>query len=308
MILIVTHKDDYTADFVINKLNERKIEYYRLNSEDIPQFVDISISSNNSFIPEIANLKYIKSVWFRRVKYPVDLNLDKDTLNYYYGELNSFLKNLWQLTESRWLSHPDYINRAENKLLQLKKAAEIGFCIPDTLVSVNSVSIRDFYYKHSKIIIKPLFNGKYVHNKDNSLIYTSVVLEKDLEDLDQSIKLHNIYQEYINKDVEIRVTVVNNNVFAAYVDSQNSKNTEIDWRKEKMPFSLFNLPDDVSKKCIQLVNDFNLSFGAIDLIKDTNGEYVFLEINPNGQWAWIEMDTGLMISDAIIKYLNYENS
>lgn len=218
------------------------------------------------------------------------------------------MKNLWQLTESRWLSHPDYINRAENKLLQLKKAAEIGFCIPDTLVSVNSVSIRDFYYKHSKIIIKPLFNGKYVHNKDNSLIYTSVVLEKDLEDLDQSIKLHNIYQEYINKDVEIRVTVVNNNVFAAYVDSQNSKNTEIDWRKEKMPFSLFNLPDDVSKKCIQLVNDFNLSFGAIDLIKDTNGEYVFLEINPNGQWAWIEMDTGLMISDAIIKYLNYENS
>ena len=56
--------------------------------------------------------------------------------------------------------------------------------------------------------------------------------------------------------------------------------------------------------CIRLLKELNLQFGAIDMIKTPDGSYIFLEINPNGQWAWIETQTGLQISDAIINFLS----
>ena len=73
--------------------------------------------------------------------------------------------------------------------------------------------------------------------------------------------------------------------------------------EKKLKFQQTEIPKSIELKCIELVKRLELKFGAIDLIKDKNDNFVFLEINPNGQWAWIEMDTGLQISDAIIAEL-----
>lgn len=101
----------------------------------------------------------------------------------------------------------------------------------------------------------------------------------------------------------MRITVVSNKVFSAKVDSQKLDKTKTDWRKEKIPFEKYLLPNDIEKKCVELLQKLNLSFGAIDMIRNSNGKYVFLEINPNGQWAWLDMETDLNISDEIINYL-----
>jgi len=113
----------------------------------------------------------------------------------------------------------------------------------------------------------------------------------------------SIFQEYIEKDYELRITVVGERVFSAKVESQHNEKTKIDWRKEKLKFTEYKLPDAISKKCVLLLKTLDLNFGAIDLIKTKSGEYIFLEINPNGQWAWIEFDTKLEISEAIISFL-----
>mgnify|MGYP005827328847 CR=1 FL=1 len=97
--------------------------------------------------------------------------------------------------------------------------------------------------------------------------------------------------------------VVGDKIFSAKVNSQKNKNTLIDWRKEKNPFVEYALPSEIEQKCIQLTRKLNISFGAIDLVRDKDGNYIFLEINPNGQWAWIEIETGLKISDEIIDFL-----
>ena len=110
-------------------------------------------------------------------------------------------------------------------------------------------------------------------------------------------------QNCISKEYELRITIVGDKVFSAKVNSQENKNTLTDWRKEKNPFVIYELPTEIEQKCIQLTKKLNISFGAIDLVRDKNGDYIFLEINPNGQWAWIEMETGLKISDEIINYL-----
>lgn len=305
MILIITHKFDFTADFVIQKLNEQNISFVRLNCEDIPVGVSLNITSENKFLFEVFGISNFKSIWFRRTKLATIDNFDVSVRGYFFSELDHFQKNLWQLISGKWLSHPDFIYRAENKLLQLRTALSLGFSIPKTLASSDCVAIRAFHSNQPMgIIIKPIFNNRYISSDGGQLIYTSIVKESDLDLLDESLALPSIYQEYISKEEEVRVTVVDNEVFSAGVYSQNDDETKIDWRKKKLPFHVHTLPAEIQEKCLKLVNKLGLSFGAIDLIRTLGGEYVFLEINPNGQWAWVEIDTGLPISNAIIKFLN----
>lgn len=306
MILIITYKNDYTADYLINKLNTRDVVYYRLNCEDILN-QKISISNITSVTTSINGISKFDSVWFRRVTLP-DLNITATNAEYlyYYAELESFLSNLWlTIKADRWLSLPSNIYQAENKLFQLEIASSIKFIIPKTLVSYDYDEIQSFYRNcRQDIVVKPLHSGRIEESQDScGQIFTSKVRQEDFDVLKNSHPLPNIYQENIPKDIEIRVTVVGNKVFAAYVDSKTNKNTLTDWRKEKLRFTAYQLPHTVEEKCISLVKKLNLNFGAIDLIKRPDGEFVFLEINPNGQWVWIEIDTGLNISDAIIHFL-----
>jgi glutathione synthase/RimK-type ligase-like ATP-grasp enzyme len=104
---------------------------------------------------------------------------------------------------------------------------------------------------------------------------------------------------------DIRVTIVGNSIFSAEIDSQINENTITDWRNTRdiLPHKRIELPSEISDKCFKLCQKLKLNFGAIDLIKDQNSNYWFLEINPNGQWAWLEKILNFKIADAIINYL-----
>jgi glutathione synthase/RimK-type ligase-like ATP-grasp enzyme len=85
--------------------------------------------------------------------------------------------------------------------------------------------------------------------------------------------------------------VIGKRVFAVAIDSQSQKEARHDWRRsevQQLPHSPFTLPVDIESKCVDLVEALGLAFGAIDLVLTPEGEFVFLEINPNGQWAWIQ--------------------
>ncbi|MCF0061797.1 hypothetical protein MUK70_21390 [Dyadobacter chenwenxiniae] len=304
MILVVTHKSDFTADFLIQKLNERDIPYYRLNCEDIGTRTDVSLSSKSGFAPVIDGQDKFSGVWFRRTKLPDLEGIDPYVEAYYLSEFQWFQRNLWNTIDARWISEPDYVYRAENKFLQLKTAQQIGFAIPPTLISTDIQEISKFYEDcEGQLIIKPIYNNRFEHKNGSQLIYTTKISNLELEKLLESIPLPSIYQRYVEKKCEIRVTVINDAVFAASVNSQQSEMTKVDWRRERLPFTSYSLPQMLQDKCVEIVRALNLSFGAIDLIETPEGDYVFLEINPNGQWAWIEMDTGLPISDTIIDFL-----
>jgi glutathione synthase/RimK-type ligase-like ATP-grasp enzyme len=63
------------------------------------------------------------------------------------------------------------------------------------------------------------------------------------------------------------------------------------------------LPPEIQDKCVRLVEQLELSYGAIDMVLTPEGRYVFLEINPNGQYLWIEEQTGMPISAALCDLL-----
>lgn len=304
MILIVTYKEDYTADFLINKLNELGLAYFRLNTEDIEQHnYHITKDTNLSF--EIDSYNTFTSVWYRRLKLP-EINTDPYLNAYLATEYEFLFSNLLHsINAKKWMSLPDSIERAENKILQLRLASSLGFTIPDTIVTNRKDIVKNFSenYKDTGIIIKPLFSGRIEYPVETQLIYTSEVTLNQIESLDEFDLSPCIFQEKISKSYEIRVTVVGEKAFAARVNSQENEKTKIDWRKDKLAFTPYFLPKDIEKKCILLIQSLNLHFGAIDLIRSKNGTYVFLENNPNGQWAWVEMETAMPISKAIINFL-----
>jgi glutathione synthase/RimK-type ligase-like ATP-grasp enzyme len=304
MILIITHKEDFTADFVINKLNNIGIKYYRLNCEDINKENYIFQNQTNLNF-NINGIESFNSVWFRRTKLP-EIGIDNEAEKLYLlSDYDSLLSNIYQLVNAKkWLSHPKYVYEAENKIFQIKLAQLIGFLVPDTLVTNNHVNLIRFIEDHkNNIIVKPIREGRIRHKDGFKTIFTNKIDSETIQKIKDFDLTPCIFQEYIEKEYEIRVTVVGNKVFSAKVDSQNYEETKIDWRKEKILFQPYQLPENISERCVALTKRLNVSFGAIDLIKSTTGEYIFLEINPNGQWAWLEMEVGLKISDEIINFL-----
>jgi glutathione synthase/RimK-type ligase-like ATP-grasp enzyme len=303
MILIITHKQDYTADFVIDKLNSASIPYFRFNCEDIFSY-DVSVRYGDAAHFVIANQAKFNSVWYRRTKLP-ELSAENAAEKIYLlNETDVFMQNLFAIIDAKWLSEPGAVNQAENKLLQLSLAKKIGFMIPETLVTTDRKVLQSFTGSHRKTIIKPIGRGRIDYPGNTSkLIYTSLLTREVIDKMDTLELTPAIYQEYIEKSYELRITVVGEDVFAASVDSQSEKEAAVDWRKKKMKFEFYKLPEKLKEKCLAMTKALNISYGAFDFIRSTSGEYYFLEVNPNGQWVWIEKDTGQPVSDAIIKFL-----
>ncbi|MBZ4043710.1 hypothetical protein [Flavobacterium hibisci] len=301
MILIITHKEDYTSDFLIDKLNNTGISYKRLNCEDIDK-TNYSIDNNLKFTFD--NEYSFKSVWFRRTKLPSIENAKFSERIYIQNEYETLIKNLFSVIDAKWVSEPYSIYRAENKLLQLKLAREIGFNIPKTLVTNSNIELKKFYEQNNQdIIIKPLGVSRIIQDDSIAFLFTNRLRKEHIDSIENFDLTPCLFQNRIEKEFELRITVVGENVFSAGVDSQSNIETQLDWRKSQLKFFKYKIPNDIKNKCIEIVKKLNLRFGAIDIIKDVNGNYIFLEINPNGQWAWIETQTQLPISDAIINEL-----
>ncbi len=222
-------------------------------------------------------------------------------------EAKSTIMGLWEILDCVWVNHPERNRVAELKIKQLMVANEVGLEIPKTIIT-NDPEEAEIFFRKTKsegVIIKRLGGGIVLDGNQGSAIYTSLVSEADINDIGRVRYTPTLFQEYIQKDVELRITVVGNKVFPIEIHSQKSERAKFDWRRDTL--NLLHrehlLPEDVKQKIINFVHKLGLNFGAIDMILTPNGRYVFLEINPNGQWGWIEDLTGLPISDSIINLL-----
>ncbi|MDB4926598.1 hypothetical protein [Mucilaginibacter sp.] len=303
MILIVTHKNDFTADFLINKLNNSHVSYRRLNCEDILK-QPYKFNINKGLYYEFLGEQKYTAVWFRRTKLPDFSDLLHYEKLYLLNETESFLKGLFTIIDAKWLSDPFAVYKAEYKLLQLRTAESVGFTIPNTLITNSKEDLLEFYEQCDRnIIIKPIGQTRLTQKDSIQFIYTNKLTPDLLEEISQYDLTPCIYQANIEKDYELRITVVENKVFAASIDSQVDPDTITDWRRKSKAFVKIEIPQEVELMCVNLLKALNLKFGAIDMVKTKSGKYIFLEINPNGQWAWIESETNLQISEAIIDFL-----
>lgn len=301
MIIIVTNRQDHTADFLILELQERQADYVRFNTEDFPQRVQVvwqidamGFGGFFSFPKDRVDFKDIRSIWYRRPVPPVPSPKIDDPVAHEFAlaESQASLDGLWRSLDCFWVSHPDNLRRAEFKLYQLKVAAQVEFRLWPTLLTNNPETAQTFYHtQDGKVIYKPLRRGRLVRGETVSLIYTNPIGPLEAQSLERVVYAPSLFQRYVPKHIEVRVTVIGSKVFAVEIHSQEQVDSQHDWRRgdtARLRHELHSLPPEVESKCVALVRALGLAFGTIDLVLTPEGEYVFLEINPNGQWAWIQ--------------------
>ncbi len=319
MVLIITNKQDITSDFIVKELKSQKIEFYRFNTEELNHtcFVDLDIAGGRHtlFDRELKmefDLKQFTSVYFRRPALPTinTEGLSQGEIQFLKNENAYTLEGIYKiLKDAYWVSPLFSIREAENKIYQLELAKEIGFKIPQSTIT-NSFESATEFYDHNKesCIVKPIKSGLIDDAVKPQVVFTNALTSRPSSR--EQIESSPIFlQNHISKKFDVRVTVVGASIFATLINSQNSSQTKVDWRsgEKALQHTKVELPNDLKDQCMRLMKELNLRFGAIDFILDEHDEYIFLEINPNGQWAWIERRTGYPISKAIVKLLDERN-
>ena len=316
-VLIVSNNRDAHVPLVTRILAERGVTFFVFNTEEFGEGVLGSFSLNSRpglFLDNgsvSVDLNQIRSVWYRRPELPELTHIhEQDARKFAQHEQKAFLDGILASLDCRWLSHPASIREAGHKLKQLGVARELGFNVPPTLISQSPQEIREFYESLAcPLAAKLVAKGPPRTDRpdDQYVIFTQVLNRSDLSDDTALSACVAMYQPYIEKKYELRVTVVGKEVYACRIDSQASEKTRVDWRNYDLantPHSTYDLDSTIQKRCIELVQKFGLNYGAIDFIATPEGQLFFLEINPNGQWGWIEELTNMPIAESHARFLS----
>jgi glutathione synthase/RimK-type ligase-like ATP-grasp enzyme len=139
-------------------------------------------------------------------------------------------------------------------------------------------------------------NG-YVRRSDterDSLIYTNQIGCADLDCLDDLFHCPTLFQQFIFKKCDVRITIVDNDIHAVALTAQDAHGGQrCDIRRNNMSdvaYERITLPDTVGLALLEIMKHYDLRFAAIDMVVSAAHEWYFLEINPNGQWAWLDIN------------------
>jgi hypothetical protein len=308
MLLVVTTRDDLTADEVIVELGRRGASYVRFNTEDYPTAVALRWTPDGDMTLGIRGRDYgadeFDCVWYRRPVPPVlPGDEDAELRDWARGEAQDALTGLWRTLPARWVNHPDADALAECKPEQLRTAAQLGFQVPPTLVTNDGATAREFMARHAKVICKPVYEGLVARNGEEHLFWTTSLDSETISYLDDFGPEPYLLQAEVEKEADVRVTVIGERVFAVAIRGPDA--AAVDWRRTplaELQHDVAALPDEVAALCLSLVQHYGLRFGAIDLAL-TDGGYEFFELNPNGQWGWLEDETGLPLCAALVDLL-----
>lgn len=312
MILLLTHQQDfYTIDLVQESLSKKGAASVRVNMDDFPLSLQLTkvVDNTGTYISFSNNGKRIdtrelKGVWLRkywtpRINPEIDPAYSQGCFRESKEVLDIFIHSLEKLP---FIDPLPAIKKASNKLYQMEVARANGMRIPRTLITNDHEQLKEFYSNaHTEIVAKMLTTLTASMQASDFFFYTSKVTREHMEEVDLS-DCPMTFQEYIEKDYELRIIYVDGNFFAGKIDASKSKRGQVDWRKAmpgEVTWEHYELPGNIKRQLTQFMNAVGLVYGAIDIIKNRNGEYVFLEVNPIGEWGMLQRDLDYKISDAI---------
>lgn len=314
VVLLITHSGDFfTIDRVAEALSKKGAKPFRLDTDKFPLEVQLTARFDKS--KSYHSLEYgnhsigteqVQAVWMRRIWEPkLSEELAPKFREACIRESQATLDGFWDsLKDARWVDDLERINIAHNKLRQLRVASEVGFTIPQTLVTNKAESAREFFQQvNGKMVSKLLTSlSRSMEANSSFFLYTSTVKEEDLQDAESLRYCPMVFQEQISKQSELRVVYVNGRVFVGALEASVYAAAKVDWRKPGVEVGAWQhhqLPDEVVRRLQAFMGKFGLLFGALDFILTPSGEYVFLEVNPIGEWGMLEKDLDLPISSAI---------
>jgi hypothetical protein len=318
MILIVTSPNDEPAALVEQRLRARGADVMRFDTADFPARANVTVSYRPG-VPKytfrvgdrVHRFDRLDAVWFRKpgsreIHHEIK---DEEVREVLRQDAVEYLSAVWDSLECRALPGiPSDMKVAQRKASQLGRAKALGFELAPTIVGNDPQEFLDLYRAEHGRLISKIIGSLTLRSRMGSefMRYTNTVSPRDVLNARSIAYGPVVMQAYVPKQLEVRVTVVGDRVFAAEIHSQTTNRTRFDWRRYDLaatPHRPHKLPAAIAQRCVQLVAQSRLTYGAIDLILTPDGRYVFLELNSAGEYGWIEQLTGLNISDAIADYL-----
>ena len=268
MILVVTNREDLTADLGILGFRRRGLPYARINTEDVTPSVRITSDGEPHVNLEGRELRLdeVAAVWFRRPRYAPRLLLHPKHQAFAREEASHAWSNVFGLLEDRmWVNHPNDNRRAANRLWVLHRAAGAGLLTPATLMTSRADEARGFIEHHGASVAKSV--GPGYRDDDTGVAAFTTLLVSPAELPDDLGPAPVLFQAFVDKVCDWRVTVFGTQVFATRILSQAEPSGRVDWRQSQRPPRLAAaiLPAAVQASLLKLLDELNLRFAAVDL-------------------------------------------
>ena len=256
------------------------------------------------------DLREVTAIWHRRLNFAARLpaTLDRQLRHASHTEARAAAQGLLASLKAFRMDAVCHIRHAENKQLQLQVARDLGLDIPRTLTTNDPAAVGPFAESCEGGMVTKMLSSFAVYEGGQELVvFTNKVKPEDLADLSGLSLCPATFQEAVPKALELRATVVGDRVMTASIDSQSSERAADDWRRDGrrmiQDWQPYELPREVEEKLLRLMDYFALNYGAVDFIVTPDGRHVFLEVNPVGEFFWLERYPGLPVSDAIADVL-----
>jgi glutathione synthase/RimK-type ligase-like ATP-grasp enzyme len=256
----------------------------------------------------------LECIWFRRVRATKVATTDGAGKLFAEQEFRELNNGLWQCLSAQHFSVNKFAAQyyGANKLQQLLVAAEVGLHVPLTLMTNQMEDVIDLCGRARGPTVYKAFAGSPIEGWPAGVRLRTTILTQEHLAAPESLQISpGIFQEYVEKDYEIRATCFGGLTFAAKLNSQSTVLGKVDWRSaepEELKVEPVVLPQEVEGKLQRLLQKLDLVFGCVDLIVTKDGRYVFLEINQMGQFLWVERACPeLRILDAFVSFLRHSH-
>ncbi|PKR79473.1 grasp-with-spasm system ATP-grasp peptide maturase [Brumimicrobium salinarum] len=327
MILIISSDFDESTDKIMKWLIRKGEEVVRTGSFNYLSGITISLikgelrvslklSSGMNF-----ELDEIKSFWYRKSWFRMFENLEfifpeeLESVNSDYREylLNEEISSLETFIVKRFEDRPhigNYFAKNGNKLVYFLEASNAGMKIPDFTVTTDK-SLVERELKRGIKMVKPIQDLFYSNTEKESIknYYSIDYSVEELSKFNETI-FPSMLQSYIDKKIEIRVFYLHGELYSMAIFSQNDDKTRVDFRNynDEFPNRMipFKMPGDMCSKIRVFMNAINLNTGSLDFILTEEEDYIFLEVNPAGQYGMIEQNCFYSLDERISDFLSYE--
>lgn len=314
--MLLTHSGDFfTIDRVQQALVREGWDAVRLDTDRFPLSVSLAVERTKHGVEGVLELPErsvrladVNAVWLRRLWTPrLPDSMSPDDRDACAETSRTALQDtLVHLTDCHWVNALEPSMRAESKVLQLRVAHELGFDLPDTTITNNPGWVERLRAREPRLITKLLVPISYAMQADR-FFYTSELDGEAYAQLHRIKYAPQIFQPLVEKAVELRVIVVGNETFTASIDASKTERGRVDWRQlspdEGVTWKNATLPAALRQRIFRLMKRLGLVSGALDFIVTPDGRHVFLEVNPAGEWGWLERDLGYDISGAFARAL-----
>jgi glutathione synthase/RimK-type ligase-like ATP-grasp enzyme len=317
LVLVVTHRGDhFTVDRVAAALTRRGARPVRIDTDRFPAELRLSFTigargaahhlRDGAVAIDAAD---VRATWIRRIEPPrwpdeLDPQFRAGAASQAGRALDGLLA---ALADRRVVDPPAATAAAENKLHQLQLAHAAGLRVPETLVCNDPDQARAFYRAHDGAVVTKLLRPlSRSMGRAPVFMYTTAVTAADLDDLDTLVWAPMIFQRRIAKRCELRAIYVGGRFFTGGIDAAATARGQVDWRRAEVGEARWveaDLPESTAAAARRLMDALGLTTGAFDFIRTPDGDDVFLEVNPSGEWGMLERDLGLPISEALAELL-----